>query len=85
LLIGDLLKNDDTIFEYSKPSEDEDDKMLNLDVILDVDYKIIPLVPKLGDAFGSAFIISIIGHLVINIFLEALILRFGKHSFVKMI
>ena len=60
-------------------------RCVNLDVILDVDYKIIPLVPKLEDAFGSAFVISIIWHLVIDIFPEALILRFGKHSVVKMI
>ena len=94
LLLDDLLQMiDDTmfinpftdqhIFDYFKPSDNEDDELLNPNVIINDDDEMIPPVPKFGDALGLVLLFFMIGHLVIDICQKGLIWRLDKHSAIK--
>lgn len=58
--INDTIFNnlfDQYIFDYSKPSDNEDIEMLDPNVILNVDDEMIPSVPEFEDAFRSNFVV----------------------------
>lgn len=45
-------------FDYSKPSDNKDDEMLDPNVKVNVDDKIIPYVSKFRDVSGYSFVVS---------------------------
>jgi hypothetical protein len=45
-------------FDYSKPSDNKDDEMLDPNVKVNVDDKIIPYVFKFRDVSGYSFVVS---------------------------
>jgi hypothetical protein len=68
LLLDDLLQMiDDTMFinpstdqhrfEYFKPSDNEDDELLDPNVIINDNDEMIPPVPEFRDAFRSSFVV----------------------------
>jgi hypothetical protein len=49
-------------FDYFKPSDNEDDELLNPNVIINDDDEMIPHVPEFGDVLGLVLLFFMIGH-----------------------
>ena len=45
-------------FDYSEPSDNEDNEILDPNVIINIDDEIIPYVYEFRDGYGSIFIVS---------------------------